>query len=309
MSMKGKLMRRFISLLLAALFVTAPAFSQKSETSGAQEELVEAEKAFARYCVEHGIRDAWLEFFADDGVIFKPGPVNAKEFYRKRPPAQTPLPATLNWEPRYGDVSLAGDMGYDIGPWNYVSNTTPKEPDSHGYFFSIWKKQPDGKWKVAVDVGTGEIKSATADHVFGKPFQPARQYKPKVPRGLAPAAELRGLTEMERGFAANAKSAGALNSYLALVADDAKTFKPNTPPAGKEAIRSFIPAGSEMMLTLAPVGGGVAVSRDMAYTYGSYEIQESGRTREKGYYAHMWKRDEAGRWKVVVTNFHSEQTP
>jgi ketosteroid isomerase-like protein len=63
------------------------------------------------------------------------------------------------------------------------------------------------------------------------------------------------------------------------------------------------------MLTLAPIGGGVADSRDMAYTYGSYEIQEGGRTREKGYYAHMWKRDEAGRWKVVVTNFHSEQTP
>jgi ketosteroid isomerase-like protein len=45
----------------------------------------------------------------------------------------------------------------------------------------------------------------------------------------------------------------------------------------------------------------------MTYTYGSYELRAGGVAKEKGYYAHMWKRDARGRWKIVVTNFHPEK--
>lgn len=45
-----------------------------------------------------------------------------------------------------------------------------------------------------------------------------------------------------------------------------------------------------------------ASASDLNYTYGSYELQEGGQTKEKGYYAHIWKRDESGRWRIVVTN-------
>lgn len=107
-------MRGLALLLLAALSFTPAVFAQDGKLSGAQRELVEAERAFARYCVENGIRAAWLEFFTDDGIIFQPGPVNSKEFYRKRPPQTKPLRATLNWEPRYGDVSEAGDLVYNV---------------------------------------------------------------------------------------------------------------------------------------------------------------------------------------------------
>lgn len=194
-------------------------------------------------------------------------------------------------------------MGYSLGPWKYVSNLPPKEPDGHGYYFSIWKKQSDRRWKVAMDFGTGEIPAATEDHVFGKPFESARQYKIKVPRASNPATELQLLTEMDRKFAGRAQSAGVLDTYLALVSDDAKTFKPGMPPAHKDALRSFIPAGKEFLLVLVPIGGEVAKSSDLAYTYGSYDLQAGGRTKEKGYYLHMWKRDESGKWNIVVTNF------
>jgi len=296
-------MGRIVSILLASLFLVSSLSAQDSKLSRAQREMVAAEKAFAKYCVEHGLAESWMEFFADDGVIFRPGPVNSKEFYRPRLPTPRPLTATLDWEPRYGDVSRAGDLGYDYGPWNYVAKA-PKSEEAHGYFFSIWKKQPDGSWKVALDMGAGEVPNATADHVFGKPFSPARQYKPKVPSSGTPATELERLTEMDRGFAVSARSKGILDTYLALVADDAKTFQKGRAPAGKDALRVFLPAAKDVALTLGPVGGGVAKSRDMAYTYGSYELQENGQTKEKGFYAHMWKRDEAGGWKIVVSNFN-----
>jgi ketosteroid isomerase-like protein len=295
-------MRRIFSLLLATLVFSGSAFSQENKLPRAQRELATAERAFARYCVEHGLAESWMEFFADDGVIFRPGPVNAKDFYRPRLPTPKPLTSTLDWEPRYGDVSQAGDLGYDYGPWNYVARL-PQPEEAHGYFFSIWKKQADGTWKVALDMGAGEVPAATADHVFGKPFTQARQYKSKVPSDSNAPTELRRLTEMDRGFAERAKSAGALDAYLALVAVDAKTFQKGRAPAGKDSLRSFIPASKDISLALWPIGGGVAKSSDLAYTYGSYGLLDRALATEKGYYLHMWKRDEAGVWKIVVTNF------
>jgi ketosteroid isomerase-like protein len=302
-------MRRSISVLLATLVLTCSVLAQQRETPRALAEMVAAERAFARYCTEHGVRESWLEFFADDGVIFHPGPVNAKEFYRPRPPTPQPLPFTLNWTPTYGDISQAGDLGYNIGPWTAVDNVPPLEPSEHGYFFSVWRRQPDGSWKVAVDFGTGALPGAADARALGQPFTPARQYKAKVPRGADADAELRRLTELDRGFAEEAKRAGALDAYLARVADDAKVFAAGAPPAGKDALRARISAGQDVSLTLAPLAGGMAKSGDLAYTYGGYELRAGGVAKERGYYAHLWKRDERGRWQIVVTNFHPEKAP
>ena len=302
-------MRRSISALLAALVFTSSALAQGRGTPRALAEMVAAERAFAKYCTEHGVRESWLEFFADDGVIFHPGPVNAKEFYRRRPPTPSPLPFTLNWTPTYGDVSQAGDLGYTIGPWTAVDNVPPLDPSEHGYFFSVWRRQPDGSWKVAVDFGTGALPGAAGGHELEQPFTPARQYKPRVPRGAYPDAELRRVTEMDRDFAQEAKRLGPRETYLARVADDAKVFAAGAPPAGKDALRSRVPAGGDVSLTLAPLAGGAAKSADMAYTYGSYELRAGGAEKERGYYAHVWKRDARGRWQIVVTNFHPENAP
>src|SRR6266508_4513879 len=87
---KGNSIRRSVSLLVAGFCLTASAFSQTGKMTSAQIEVVQAERTFASYCVEHGIAESWIEFFADDGIIFRPGPVIAKEFYRKQAPTPRP---------------------------------------------------------------------------------------------------------------------------------------------------------------------------------------------------------------------------
>src|SRR2546423_15605662 len=109
-------MRRSISVLLATLIFTSSVLAQGRETPRALAEMVAAERAFAKYCTEHGVRESWLEFFADDGGIFHPGPVNAKEFYRPRRPTPQPLPFTLNWTPTSGDISQGSHPASTTGP-------------------------------------------------------------------------------------------------------------------------------------------------------------------------------------------------
>jgi len=61
---------------------------------------------------------------------------------------------TLSWKPVGADVAAAGDLGYTWGNWKY------KAPDTtyYGNYFTAWKKQKDGSWKVALDGGNSSPK-------------------------------------------------------------------------------------------------------------------------------------------------------
>jgi ketosteroid isomerase-like protein len=285
-----------LGLTTVILFTTAAVLAQNGgRVSKAQSELVEAERNFARYSVENGQREAWLAFFADDGIMFQPGPVNAKEVMSKRPATAKPPPVTLNWQPIYGDISRAGDLGYNLGPWKITDQTEQKRPDLYGYFFSVWRQQTSGEWKVVLDLGI-RVTAATADHSFQGSFTPAERPKARLFKSGDKLPETMSLTELD---VAAAKS---VDAYLARIHPEARVLRAGSPPsAGPSAVREFT-SGKEVTLVFTPAHGGQSSSDDLGYTFGSYEIREGGRSKEQGYYAHMWKRDESGKWRIVLAN-------
>jgi ketosteroid isomerase-like protein len=58
-------------------------------------------------------------------------------------------PKTLTWEPVNAEVANSGELGYTWGNWKF---TTP-DTTYYGNYFTAWKKQKDGNWKVALDGG------------------------------------------------------------------------------------------------------------------------------------------------------------
>jgi ketosteroid isomerase-like protein len=51
-------------------------------------------------------------------------------------------------------MAASGDLGYTYG--NYIFKSKNKEGKvvtSYGKYISVWKKQKDSSWKVAVDMG------------------------------------------------------------------------------------------------------------------------------------------------------------
>src|SRR5437763_16613391 len=135
------------------LLVLPSARSQEQKLPPALASLVEAERAFAPLSVAKGVRESFLTYFADDGINFQPHPTNTKEALRKRPAPATPPPVTLDWYPVYADASHAGDLGYTTGPYTFTDHSQQSRPTPYGYYFSVWQKQADGCWKVAVDSG------------------------------------------------------------------------------------------------------------------------------------------------------------
>jgi ketosteroid isomerase-like protein len=302
-----------LSLLLGFALVVC---AQTGGYSPALVSLVEAERAFARTSVERGMRESFLAFFAEDGINFQPHPTKTREAYLKRPAPAVRPPVTLNWEPIFADVSNAGDLGYTTGPYRLIDESPEHRPTRHGYYFSIWKRQPDGAWKVAVDVG---IQTPAPDAVERalrfqsvRPQSSAKKTKSAPVNNVNLESERAALLEADREFIRAASSHGALKAFQSHLGDEARLHRDGIFPLTKrEAIRSFL-AQKKFMLSGEPLKSEVAQSNDLGYTYGSYELRAEGeaqrdetRATEKGYYVRVWKRDGArGRWKIVLDTTH-----
>ncbi|MDZ7289512.1 MAG: nuclear transport factor 2 family protein [candidate division KSB1 bacterium] len=300
--MNMKRMRNIVAVGL--FFACSPAFSQDQQISPVLSSLIESERQFARASVEKGIRASFLEFFADAGIVFQPHPVKYKEAVKDRPAPASPLALTLNWEPIYADVAAAGDLGYTTGPYTVTDNSSENGPQRHGFFFSIWKKQPDDNWKVVLDFGIQTNEPYTGSREIQLPHSIKR--KANVSK-VNMDSERFALLEVDRVFLKTAQAQGVLKAFLQYLSEDARIYRNGMPPiSGKVAIRAFL-SKTSFTQTWEPEEGEVSQSGDLGYTYGSYERRETTAQNlavTKGYYARMWKKDRHNKWKVVleVTN-------
>ena len=62
---------------------------------------------------------------------------------------------SLSWEPVFACVSPAGNLGSTSGRYElrYQLPDGSGELVETGCYFDIWRKQPDGPWKLLYDVG------------------------------------------------------------------------------------------------------------------------------------------------------------
>jgi hypothetical protein len=68
-------MRKYFLIALIIFGVLNMVGQEKNDLA----KLVETEKSFARPVDEKGIKEGFLEFLADDGILFRPSAVNGKE--------------------------------------------------------------------------------------------------------------------------------------------------------------------------------------------------------------------------------------
>ena len=145
-------MKPIIALISLLTFLTA--CQQPINKEKVKREIFQTEKAFEKMSSEEGIQNAFYFFAADSAVLKRQndtliiGKENIKDYYSN--PAFKM--AKVTWTPDFIDVSESGDMAYSYGKylwviWNAESDTAEFE----GVFQTIWKRQPDGKWKYVCD--------------------------------------------------------------------------------------------------------------------------------------------------------------
>jgi ketosteroid isomerase-like protein len=282
---------RIVTLLSLTLAFSCLVMGQRvNQRNQNRRALVEMEHAFAKAAATKGTRDAFLEFLADDGIIFQPGPVNGKKFWSERQPRK----GLLSWEPVFADVSRAGDLGYTTGPWEFRPNGPEDQPVAFGQYFTIWKKQTDGKWKAVLDRGVTTEKGYARPSLIFPRDDETWDGKSKMDLASARADLLKQEAEFSNASALNARTAFEL-----FLADDARVLRQNVEPAiGKLAVGKLMPeAGRALTWQVALTD--VAASGDLGYTYGSFELNTRGVTLQHGSYVRVWKKVN-GKWKVVA---------
>jgi ketosteroid isomerase-like protein len=138
----------FLTLAWAAVVPMAAA--------GPVDDVLAADRAFAALAKEKGPRTAFTEFADPQAIMFRAGvgPVKGIDAIGRvfeDPPAATPV-----WEPENAEVAASGDLAYSWGPFTWTpvpDGPLAGKPPLTGYYVSIWKKQPDGRWKWVVDLG------------------------------------------------------------------------------------------------------------------------------------------------------------
>jgi ketosteroid isomerase-like protein len=133
------------ALLAAATFGMAIAATIPRHST---ESLIDAERAFSALSVKSGMRTAFLANLADDAVMFRPGPIDARKSWLARPDES----GILEWGPEFVELSGAEDVGFSVGPWQY-RESTGAEPAAYGHFVTVWRRDERGDWKVVLDCG------------------------------------------------------------------------------------------------------------------------------------------------------------
>jgi ketosteroid isomerase-like protein len=119
--------------------------------------LFDLEARFAKDVLEHG-GAAFAQWFAEDGVEMGNGepPVVGRVAIAKST-TWSPKDYQLIWTPTDAVLGPSGDIGYTWGHYEGHSKDANGNPvTTSGRYITIWRKQPDGNWKVVLDAGSNE---------------------------------------------------------------------------------------------------------------------------------------------------------
>lgn len=288
-------MRRLVPLALAAaLALPAPAAAQPDAHAAIVAEVEAAERAFDAHTLEHGLTAGFVAYAAPDGILFRPDPVNARAHLTAGPPSDE---RRLRWWPGRIGAAVSGDLAFDAGPWSFGENL------AHGWFFTIWKRQPDGQWRWVLDHGAGDL-SGPSDI---RPDTPVRVAAPGLPHPQGAAAAWTEVLAAEAALSAALRAGPAEAAYAPWLAADAWIATPDAGPVRGEAAAAAgaRPAGLEIQ---PPAGGEASQAGDFAYAYGHAAWSGPDGAARRGHYVRVWRREADG-WRLVWDQLTPIETP
>ena len=105
--------------------------------------------------------DRCMSCYADDASVFRPGnpTVTGKDATRKGLDAFFAVPgASFSLQTAKVVASRSGDLAYTYGTYAATMNDAKGKPvNDKGKYVAVYRKQPDGKWKVVADIFNSDL--------------------------------------------------------------------------------------------------------------------------------------------------------
>ncbi len=266
--------------------ISLKALAQPADPSAARE-TAKIDGEYSNVSVAKGMPAASVEYFAEHGVAFAPGPVEGKKYWAGR----TNFPGTLIWQPIFAFAAGAADLGYTTGVWELKKSSEARSL-GFGHYVTVWAKQPKGQWKIALDVGTENPQPP-------EPPPSLQLLPPDVTAGTQPQENSRrSLQKAQRQFAEAAHN-GISKAILDYAADDIRVYREKSFPAVGLVAAKLMLTSEQGNVTFQPGGSKMSRSGDLSYSYGNYS-EERGNVVEHGIYLMIWRADMNGDWKLAL---------
>ncbi|OGD35951.1 MAG: hypothetical protein A2V45_16510 [Candidatus Aminicenantes bacterium RBG_19FT_COMBO_58_17] len=113
--------------------------------------LLKVEADFSAKAAAEGMIAAYIAFAHDDIRLYRDGslPMTGIEALRQE---TSQSPGRLTWEPMDGDISRWGALGFIFGTAETRSGAGADPAAASSSYLRIWRKTPDGQWKIALDL-------------------------------------------------------------------------------------------------------------------------------------------------------------
>jgi uncharacterized protein (TIGR02246 family) len=135
---------------------TAQAPAPPPDTRKADEAAIRAASAEWSKAAQARDLDKSVSYYADDAVFLvdRGALVRGKDAIRLAwKDLVAPTGPTLTFATTFVEVARSGDIGYEYGTYELTTTDKKGKPNvEKGKYATVWKKQPDGTWKAAVDI-------------------------------------------------------------------------------------------------------------------------------------------------------------
>jgi len=148
-------------------------------------------------------------------------------------------------------------------------------------YFSVWQKQADGSWKVAIDMGVN-VPSAVGP--IDTKFVAAGK------SGISKKRNTQDYRTLDTDFSTSI-AANPDTSYAGWLDKEFRIHRAGVMPITNRKDLALVVRQTKFEC----IDGKIASSNDLAFTYGKYSTES-----ETGYYVHVWRRNGSGEWKLVA---------
>jgi ketosteroid isomerase-like protein len=281
----------FRNAFLAALLLASGGAPASGAANSADDALAE-DGAFAAMSADRGQRAAFEEFLASDAIIFRPGAVVAHDWFATHEQGG----GRLEWTPSAGAADCSGAWAVTTGPWTYSS--PEGDASASGHYLSIWRREPDGHWRVVLDNGV--------DHDPGsEPLQSLQSVLASLwPASPRSSCRIDGtaarLKEAEQNLNDAVASDGLARALAGAAAAGALAYRDDTVPgpiAASAATDGAYGRGSQARTQFVSV----EPDSDFGFSYGVVEARSASPSQPavRASYVRVWCLD-GRKWRVAI---------
>ena len=296
------------SLFCVLVLQPVSSLAQDDNYFGYWQELSRVDMDFSQAATESGRLEAFIEVLGEGSVLFRQGPVDARELYQR---SQTISSLDqLSWRRHFIDVSRDGDLGFTVGPNLFTGIQESQDEEDrqqvYSHLVNVWHKV-NGDWKLMADMVirvpgflSMDVEPDYRDTqlVLAETAHPA----------LVADNDLQSLIDADILFGRSINVRGGQRALIRYGLQNQRVYLPGMAPAvgadsASIAYGKFLDRriGANNLISASYKGGFLSSSKELGYTYGIMTSNtEDGESGFRTNYLRVWRFSVANEWRIAM---------